>query len=361
MDTLLWHIWLEPTRLVAARVAVDLKLFETVAKDGTPKTLDDIVAVTPGASPKLVRRIARACVSMRMIDQKGNDVYVANKMTERLVQPGGAEGIIFCFETGQPSFTRIPELLRKEGFRNPQSSSDPTKPSIGPFQFGQGTKRTIFEWFTSERPDVFESFHAYIHAIREHRPSWTDMYPANERLVAGLKPEGDASAFIDIGGSMGQTVAEFRTDVPAFTGRLILQELPPVIEMAKTQPVPLDKRIELQPHDFFTAQPVKGARAYFLRMVLHDWSDDDCRRILGHLKDAMEPGYSRILICDCVVSDENAAWQHVGLDLFMMGLASSQERTRTEWHQLMDSIGLKIEGIYSKGEGNESLIEVVKP
>lgn len=92
----------------------------------------------------------------------------------------------------------------------------------------------------------------------------------------------------------------FRTDVPAFTGRLILQELPPVIEMAKTQPVPLDKRIELQPHDFFTAQPVKGARAYFLRMVLHDWSDDDCRRILGHLKDAMEPGYSRILICDCV-------------------------------------------------------------
>lgn len=45
----------------------------------------------------------------------------------------------------------------------------------------------------------------------------------------------------------------------------------------------------------------------------------------------------------------------------MMGLASSQERTRTEWHQLMDSIGLKIEGIYSKGEGNESLIEVVKP
>jgi hypothetical protein len=62
-----------------------------------------------------------------------------------------------------------------------------------------------------------------------------------------------------------------------------------------------------------------------------------------------------------VVADENAAWQHVGLDLFMMGLAASQERTESEWHELIESCGMKIEGIYTKGEGNESLIEVVLP
>ena len=61
------------------------------------------------------------------------------------------------------------------------------------------------------------------------------------------------------------------------------------------------------------------------------------------------------------MADENAAWQHVGLDLFMLALASSQERTRREWYELIDSCGLKIEGIYSKGEGNESLIEVILP
>jgi hypothetical protein len=290
---------LKPTRLVAARVAVELKIFETVVKEDTPKTLDDLIAPT-GADPRLVKRIVRALVSMRMIDQTGVDSYLANKLTYRLVQPGGMDGIVFCFESGCPSFTYLPEYLRNKQFKNPESSSNPNEPSDGPFQYGHKTTSNIFEWFTQSRPDVFERFHAYIHSIREHRPSWTDMYPAKERLATGLRPEGDASALIDVGGSMGQLLEEFRSDVPEYTGRLILQDLGSVIEMAKAQPVPLDKRIELQSHDFFTAQPVKGARAYILRMVLHDWADNDCRKILTHLKEAMTPGYSKILICDCV-------------------------------------------------------------
>ncbi|KAG6354382.1 hypothetical protein INS49_004399 [Diaporthe citri] len=40
-----------------------------------------------------------------------------------------------------------------------------------------------------------------------------------------------------------------------------------------------DSRVELQVHDFFTPQPVKGARAYFTRSVLHDWPDEQsCSR-----------------------------------------------------------------------------------
>jgi hypothetical protein len=36
--------------------------------------------------------------------------------------------------------------------------------------------------------------------------------------------------------------------------------------------------IEVLGYDFFTAQPVKSARAYYLRTVLHDWPDTqrDC-------------------------------------------------------------------------------------
>lgn len=47
------------------------------------------------------------------------------------------------------------------------------------------------------------------------------------------------------------------------------------------------------------------------------------------------------------------------MDLFMMAQVSSQERTEKEWHELVESCGLKIADIYSKGEGNEGLIEVV--
>lgn len=42
------------------------------------------------------------------------------------------------------------------------------------------------------------------------------MYPVVDRLVEGLKPEGDSSAFIDVGGSMGIILqGESRTRVLA--------------------------------------------------------------------------------------------------------------------------------------------------
>jgi hypothetical protein len=243
----------------------------------------------------------------------------------------------------------LPAYLKENKFKNPDD------PFNGPFQHANNGANG-FAWL-NEHPDVFEAFHKYLYTLRAHRPSWIDMYPVQERLVEDLKQGGDASAFIDIGGSTGQILEEFRTSVPQYTGRLVLQEQEPVIAAAKA--MGLDAGIEPQVHDFFTPQPIKGARAYFMRSVLHDWSDEKCRVILGHLKDAMEPGYSRILISDCVVANSNADWQHVSLDLFMMALASSQERTEREWYNLIESCGLRINKIYSKGQGNESLIEVV--
>lgn len=59
-----------------------------------------------------------------------------------------------------------------------------------------------------------------------------------------------------------------------------------------------------------------------------------------------------------IVADEGAAWQHVALDMFMMAQLSARERTEREWRELIQSCGLKIVGIYNKGQGNEGLIEV---
>ncbi|KAG8159531.1 hypothetical protein KVR01_010168 [Diaporthe batatas] len=97
VESLLWNVWALPTRTVAARVAVDLKIFETaVLEGGRPKTDEELAAPT-GASPTLVKRIARACVSMRMLDEKGPGLYVANSLTTLLSQPDYAAGVVFKF------------------------------------------------------------------------------------------------------------------------------------------------------------------------------------------------------------------------------------------------------------------------
>ena len=43
----------------------------------------------------------------------------------------------------------------------------------------------------------------------------------------------------------------------------------------------------------------------------------------------------------------------------MMALASSSERTEAQWRSLLQSVGLKITGIWTKEPGVQSLIEAV--
>lgn len=303
----------QPTRTVAARIAVDLKIFETAVQDsGRPKTDSELAAPT-GASPKLVQRIARTCVSMRMLDEQGPGLYVPSALTHVLCEPEYAAGIVFwyaivtktsnmtwltglnSFDSANISFSKLPSYLRNTKFQNPDNAIQ------GPFQFGHGWTGHAFGWLT-EHPEVFQAFHGYVYALRKHRPAWSEMYPVKERLIDELKMDGDSSVFVDIGGGTGQILEDFHTSVPDYAGRLVLQELPEVINavVASGSKLAQDSRFELQTHDFFTRQPIRGARAYFMRSVLHDWQDDKCRAILNHLKDAMEPGYSRILISDCV-------------------------------------------------------------
>jgi hypothetical protein len=293
IDSLLWHLWVLPTRTAAARVAVDLKLFSTAVSDnGSPKTNEQLAATT-GASPTLVKRITRICASTGMLDERGAGTYAPNALTRLLAQPSYAAGIVFNHDTSGNSFTHLPEYLRKTHFQNPENAVD------GPFQYANNHVGHAFTWLTAH-PETFEAFHGYVHTLRTHRPAWTDMYPIHSRLVDGLKTDGEASALVDIGGGVGQLLQDFRKAVPEYTGRLVLQELDEVIGAARAMGVDADKRIELQTHDFFTPQPIKGARAYFMRSVLHDWPDEQCRKILANIKDVMEPGYSRILISDCV-------------------------------------------------------------
>lgn len=102
---------------------------------------------------------------------------------------------------------------------------------------------------------------------------------------------------------------------------------------------------------------ITGARAYYLHSVLHDWPDEQCLQILGHIATAMLPGYSKLLINENIVPDKDADWQMTGLDLMLMSLVSARERREYEWRQLLTKAGFQIIHIWSHINGVESLIE----
>ena len=73
----------------------------------------------------------------------------------------------------------------------------------------------------------------------------------------------------------------------------------------------------------------------------------------------MRPEYSKLLIAEFVVASKDADPFNTALDLVMMTVVGSKERTEENWRSLIERAGLRIDGIWSLPGNHESVIEVV--
>lgn len=210
-----------------------------------------------------------------------------------------------------------------------------------------------------ETSRVFDSAMAAQRAGRgEHGRDWFDFYPVEANLWGRSRPTQDEVLLVDIGGGEGHDLLAFKARYPDHPGRLVLEDLPKVIDrVAEAQP-----GIEVLSHDFFTTQPIKAARAYYFRTVLHDWPDSYCHKILQNVIDAMGPD-SKILLNEIVLAEKGTPLFPAQMDLAMMATFASMERTKKQWETLLEGVGLTIQGVFTAvgaPSGGESLMEVVK-
>lgn len=185
---------------------------------------------------------------------------------------------------------------------------------------------------------------------------WFETLPLDEVLGGKNEVAPDAPLIVDVGGGYGQEMVAFHKAHPDRSGRLILQDLGPTIQRVDVAAI---SPVEATVHDFFAPQPVKGAKAYFLKRVLHDWDKGKCVAILRNLKEAMIPGYSKILVNDFVISDVGADWFSTGIDIMMMIALSAQERKEQEWREMVSEAGLKVHKVWSTEDADGKLIEIV--
>lgn len=181
--------------------------------------------------------------------------------------------------------------------------------------------------------------------------TWLAVYPVKEE-TKGLDPE--APLLVDIGGSIGHICAQFKQTFPDIPGRVILQDLPETVAAALPTP-----GVENIAHDFFTPQPIKDAKYYYLAHVLHDWPDHKAREILRNTKAAMGKD-SVILIDEMVPPDVGIHSNVTSIDLTMMCAVASAERTQSQWDELFASEGLKRLNTWLYSANNyESVMKVV--
>src|SRR5262249_8440895 len=125
---------------------------------------------------------------------------------------------------------------------------------------------------------------------------------------------------------------------PALKG--ILYDLPPVVQGADSflEARGVAKRVERVGGDFFAGVP-RGADAYLMKHVLHDWGDDDSIRILKNIHQSAERG-AKLLLVEGVVSDGPGTEFIKLLDMEMLALThGGRERTLPEWQKLIVASG----------------------
>ena len=227
---------------------------------------------------------------------------------------------------------KLPEYLEQHGFESPDDAYD------GPFQYANQTKLHYFEWLRAH-PREQSAFNMMMSISRMGRgEEWFEFFPVEEKLhVTGNEP-----LLVDIGSGLGHDLVALKSKFPGLVGRLIAEDLPVVIENMKDLPL----GIEAMGHDFFTPQPVKGAKAYYLRTVLHDWPDKQALEILSNIKPAMNQD-SILLINENVLPADKVPLYPAMLDLHMMAMFSALDRTEKQFKELLDSAGFEVVKVWA--------------
>jgi hypothetical protein len=104
-----------------------------------------------------------------------------------------------------PSCNKFPEYMAKNNYQ----LTDNVK--TGPYQFAFNTEMSMFEWMNAHQPLGLQ-FNHHMGGYRQGRPSWMDakFYPVNDRLVEGFDNSDDSVLLVDVGGSLGHDIEEFR-------------------------------------------------------------------------------------------------------------------------------------------------------
>ncbi|KAF2714859.1 S-adenosyl-L-methionine-dependent methyltransferase [Pleomassaria siparia CBS 279.74] len=344
--------WLEPTRWAVTQVALDLHLFEALsADDGSPKTSDALANET-GCDERLMSRLLKHLNSAGFVIETGANEYSANEITKALAKRIPADDNGDTDETSYGTLpltmARLPEFLKLTGYQNP------TDKDKSAFKFAFGTDQHYFEYINQPGNEgMSDSFQAHME-FKTLGKKWFQSVDVEE--VFDHPTDATQTLMVDIGGSIGHDIIDFHAAFPNVPGKLVLQDLPTVIDTIS--PTSLPENIRAQAHDFFNPQPVQSAKAYYLHMVLHDWPDESCRKILSSITPAMKRGYSKILLNEIVISDTNADWFSTSVDMLMLFVHSAQERTEDDWGRLLGSVGLKITKIWDCDGNPEKIIEV---
>jgi hypothetical protein len=164
-------------------------------------------------------------------------------------------------------------------------------------------------------------------------------------VAAALPVSYDFSALrrvCDVGGGFGALLPPLLHAQPQL--RAVVFDLPRCADGSRElmSKEGLADRCTFQAGDFFESVP-SGADLYLIKSVIHDWDDERSRAILERCREAMRDD-AKLLVLEWIVPDRvgPADAGIVGTDLNMLVMVGGQERTESEYRELVASAGLRV-------------------
>jgi len=225
------------------------------------------------------------------------------------------------------SLTCIPELLH---------SKDPSETA---FRLYHG--QSIFDHY-SENKKSNKMFNDYMVLYTE--PEHVVLVEFFKNALSKDVPELNTAKIVDVGGGYGHMMEVLVQQCPnLLRNKPVVFDLPQVLDDVKER----NENVEYVKGSFFDVDTIPEADVYFLKHILHDWSDDYCVIILKNLAAKLnEEG--RMLVYDTVLpapgeeGDPVVTKLQFYLDLSMMGLTGGKERTRPQWLKLGQDAGFNL-------------------
>jgi hypothetical protein len=141
----------------------------------------------------------------------------------------------------------------------------------------------------------------------------------------------------DVGGGQGHLLCSILVKYPRITG--IVLELENVInnkELLWANKLGVQDRCTYMAGNMFDEVP--KADAYVMKMILHDWSDDECVRILSNIyRRTLDKG--TVFVAEHMVPGPEVPHFSKLFDIHMMCVATGRERTAEEYVNLLKSAG----------------------
>jgi predicted transcriptional regulator len=311
---------------------VELGVFEYVSSQ--PKNASEIAKVL-NLDYNLAYRLLRALGSLGLLREGVNRDFTITQQGEflRKDNPKTLRGIALL-EEGPEHYAlwkHLPTMI-KDGKQN-----------AFPREYGQ----KLFE-FTDSNPLYREVFNQAMSSYSSIQTAW---------VTDALKGYNfsNVNTVCDVGGGQGHLLCSLLVKYPHLKGTVI--ELDSVIknnDLLWAEKMGVKDRCSYVGGNMFSKVP--AADAYIMKMILHDWSDDECVKILSNIYNAASEN-GTVLIAEHLVPGPEEPHFSKLFDIHMMCVATGKERTVEEYADLLKKTGWNHANTFHSQSGLMGIIE----